>query len=134
MTMFLRMAIAGVFVVSAASLFVSAEDKAPTQADLDFFDKKVKPILTERCYECHSAKAKKVKGKLKLDTKEDFEKGGEDGKIVEGSDLDKSPIVKAVRWMDEDLKMPPKKKLPDAEIKTIEEWVKRGAPYPATKK
>lgn len=128
------MAIAGVFVISAASVFVSAEDKAPNKADLDFFDKKVKPILTERCYECHSAKAKKVKGKLKVDTKEDFEKGGEDGKIVVPGDLEKSPMIKAVRWVDEDLQMPPKKKLTDAEIKTLEEWVKRGAPYPATAK
>jgi hypothetical protein len=128
------MALAGLVGFNAAALFISAEEKGPSKEDLTFFDEKVKPILINQCYDCHSAKAKKVKGKLKLDTKEDFEKGGENGKIVDGTDPEKSMMIKAVRWMDEDIKMPPKKKLADAEIKTLEEWVKRGAPYPATKK
>ena len=69
-----------------------------------------------------------------MDTKEDFLKGGEDGKIVEPGNPDKSMIIKAIRWEDEDTKMPPKKKLSDEQIKNFEEWVKRGAPYPETKK
>src|SRR5262245_3720450 len=115
---------------AAEQLAVAKDDPA----GIEFFEKKIRPVMAERCYECHSAKAKKVKGKLKMDTKEDFEKGGETGKIVIPGDVEKSPIIKAVRWKDEDLQMPPKEKLPDEQIKLFEEWVKMGAPYPATKK
>src|SRR5947199_2187248 len=101
----------------------------------EFFEKKIRPVMVERCYECHSATAKKLKGKLKLDTKEDFEKGGESGAVVVPGDPEKSLLIKAIRYKDEDLQMPPKnKKLPDEQIHDFEQWVKMGAPYPATAK
>src|SRR3954471_6267248 len=101
----------------------------------EFFEKKIRPVMVERCYECHSATAKKLKGKLKLDTKEDFEKGGESGPVVVPGDPEKSLLIKAIRYKDEDLQMPPKnKKLPDEQIHDFEQWVKMGAPYPATAK
>src|SRR3954466_14714781 len=101
----------------------------------EFFEKKIRPVMVERCYECHSATAKKLKGKLKLDTKEDFEKGGESGPVVVPGDPEKSLLIKAIRYKDEDLQMPPKnKKLPDEQIHDFEQWVKMGAPYPASAK
>src|SRR3954453_992691 len=101
----------------------------------EFFEKKIRPVMVERCYECHSATAKKVKGKLKLDTKEDFEKGGESGAVVVAGEAEKSLLIKAIRYKDEDLQMPPKnKKLPDEQIHDFEQWVKMGAPYPASAK
>src|SRR6266566_4886613 len=102
----------------------------------EFFEKKIRPVMVERCYECHSASAKKLKGKFRLDTKEDFEKGGETGAAVTPGDPEKSLLIKAIRYKDEDLQMPPKnKKLPDEQIHDFEQWVKMGAAYPAgTKK
>src|SRR3954468_3654246 len=96
----------------------------------DFFEKQIRPVMVERCYECHSAGAKKVKGKFKLDTKEDFEKGGETGAPVVKGGREKSLLIKAIRYKDEDLAMPPKEKLPDQQIADFEKWVKMGAPYP----
>ena len=70
-----------------------------------------------------------------MDTREGLLKGGEDGPVVKGGDPDGSPLIKAVRYADRDLQMPPKKdgagKLTDGEIAALEDWVKRGAPIPA---
>lgn len=97
----------------------------------EFFEKKIRPVMVERCYECHSATAKKVKGKFKLDTREDFEKGGDSGAPVVAGEPDKSLLIKAIRYKDEDLAMPPKMKLSDEQIHDFEQWVKMGAPYPS---
>src|SRR4051794_31011091 len=97
----------------------------------EFFEKKIRPVMVERCYECHSATAKKLKGKFKLDSKEDFEKGGDTGPAVVAGDPEKSLLIKAIRYKDEDLAMPPKMKLGDEQIRDFEQWVKMGAPYPA---
>ncbi len=99
-------------------------------------------MLVDSCYKCHSATAKKLKGKLKLDSWEGMAKGGESGKasVVPG-DPDKSLLIVAIRYTDKDtadhdaLLMPPEKddkpqKLADAVIKDFEDWVKMGAPYP----
>ncbi|MDQ3621843.1 MAG: PSD1 and planctomycete cytochrome C domain-containing protein [Verrucomicrobiota bacterium] len=98
--------------------------------DVTLFENKVRPILVEHCYECHSAE-KKQKGGLLLDTKEDMLKGGDTGPAIVPGDPAKSLLVQAVRH-ENDLEMPPKKKLSDSQIVTLEEWVKRGAPYPQT--
>ncbi len=109
-----------------------AQEQAPkiSAEDADFFESKVRPVLVERCYECHSAKAEKPKGHLLLDTREGTLKGGDQGPAFVAGDPDRSPLVKAVRWADEDFRMPPKKKLSKDEIAALEEWVKRGAPDP----
>jgi len=101
---------------------VRAEDTA-------FFENKIRPILVERCYECHSAE-KKQKGNLLLDTKEGLLKGGDTGPALVAGDPAKSLLITAVKWTDKDLQMPPKKKLSDEEIAALDEWVKMGAPDP----
>ncbi|MEO6754436.1 MAG: c-type cytochrome domain-containing protein, partial [Chthoniobacteraceae bacterium] len=106
----------------------------PLRADpagADFFEKKVRPLLEQRCLECHSPE-KKVKGGLRLDTREGWAKGGDAGPAVIPGDLDKSLLIEAVRYKNKDLQMPEKRKLPDAEIAILEEWVKMGAPDPRT--
>jgi hypothetical protein len=100
------------------------------QSDLDFFEKKVRPILVERCHECHSAGAKKLKGGLYLDSRAGLLKGGDTGPAIVPGDAQKSLLVKALRWTDPDLSMPPKKKLSGEEIATFEEWIQKGAPWP----
>ncbi len=113
----------------------AAQDAAPPPdaAGVDFFEKKIRPVLAEKCYSCHSAAAEKLKGNLFLDTREGTLKGGDLGPSVVPGDPDRSLLVKAVRWTDEDLRMPPKKKLSPDQIADFEAWVKRGAPDPRTK-
>jgi len=104
---------------------------APDSEALNFFEAKIRPVLVESCYECHSA-GKKQKGGLVLDTKAGWEKGGDTGPALTPGDVEKSLLVKAIRHTDPDLAMPPKKKLTDAQIADLEAWVKMGAPDPRT--
>jgi len=114
----------------AASLFSAPLHGAEiTPAQTDFFEKKIRPLLAERCYECHSAE-KKQKGNLLLDTKEGTLKGGDTGLALVAGDPEKSLLIKAVKWTDKDLQMPPKKQLNAAQIADLETWVKMGAPDP----
>jgi hypothetical protein len=99
-------------------------------AGVEFFEKNVRPLLVERCYECHSAQSKKLKGKLLVDTREGLLKGGETGPAVVPGDVEKSLLIQAVRYSHEDLQMPPKEPLTKAQIAAFEQWVKMGAPDP----
>ncbi len=113
---------------AAAILLFLAPHGAATEG-IDFFEKKVRPLLAERCLDCHSAE-KKVKGGLRLDTREGWATGGDSGAAIVPGDPDKSLFITAIRYTDRDLQMPEKKKLPAAEIAVLEEWVKMGAPDP----
>ena len=98
-----------------------------------FFEKKIRPVLTEKCYKCHSEKSEKVKGGLFLDTREGTRRGGDSGAAVVPGDLKESLLIEAVRYGTKDLAMPPEKnggKLSDAVIQDLETWVKMGAPDP----
>jgi Protein of unknown function (DUF1553)/Protein of unknown function (DUF1549)/Planctomycete cytochrome C len=106
---------------------------AEDPAGIEFFEKKIRPILVENCYKCHSAQSEKVKGGLLLDTRDGLLKGGDNGPAIEPGNPDKSLLIKAVRYMDENLQMPPKGgKLPADQIASLEAWVKMGAPDPRT--
>jgi hypothetical protein len=107
-----------------------AQQSDAEREGLEFFEKRIRPVLADTCYSCHSAKAEKVKGALLLDTREGTLKGGETGPAVVPGDLEKSLLIKAVRHVDPDFKMPPKKKLPAEAIADLEAWVKMGAPDP----
>ena len=103
---------------------------APTPEQLDFFEKKVRPLLAESCYSCHSNKAKKLKAGLLLDHGSTVLEGGDSGPSVVPGDPDKSLLIEAVRYKNPDMQMPPKKRLAEEEIAALEEWVKMGAPWP----
>ena len=104
-------------------------------ADLAFFESKIRPLLAEHCYSCHSAKAEKLKGGLYVDSLEGLLKGGDLGAALVPGDAEKSLLIKAVRYADADLQMPPKgKKLSDRQIADLTRWVKAGAPWPETDK
>lgn len=107
------------FVVRGEEL---AKDKA------EFFEKHIRPVLVEHCYECHSTQAVKLKGKLLLDSREAVLKGGESGPAVVPGDPDASLVVQALRF--ENFEMPPKGKLPAETIAKFEQWVKEGAADP----
>src|SRR5439155_24725684 len=100
-------------------------------ANVDFFEQKIRPVLVEQCYKCHSAEAKPAKGGLRLDSREAFLKGGDSGPAVVAGRPDASLLIKAIRHTDEALKMPPKQRLSGAVVADFEKWVALGAPYPA---
>jgi mono/diheme cytochrome c family protein len=115
---------------SATSSF-AAEKLDPAAAE--FFENKIRPMLAEHCYSCHSDKAEKLKGGLYLDTKAGMLKGGDNGPAIVPGEVEKSLLIKAIRYTDENLQMPPKgKKFSSAQIADFEEWVKMGAPDPRT--
>src|SRR5262245_57529212 len=111
---------------------VFAEQPADT-AGIEFFESKIRPVLVDRCYQCHSQKAEKLKGDLYLDSREAILKGGENGPAIVPGNPEKSLLIKAIRYSDENLQMPPKgKKLGAEQIADFESWVKMGAPAPQT--
>ncbi|HSH93168.1 MAG TPA: PSD1 and planctomycete cytochrome C domain-containing protein, partial [Roseimicrobium sp.] len=110
-----------------------AASAAPTKISpeqSEFFEKKIRPILSQNCYKCHS-EAEKVKGGLIMDSRDALLKGGDSGPGLVPGKPDKSLIIKAVRYEDKDLAMPPKgDKLSDEDIEALVNWVKMGAPDP----
>ncbi|MCP4857577.1 MAG: DUF1553 domain-containing protein [Fuerstiella sp.] len=105
-----------------------AEDSKFSASDFEHFEKKIRPLLSRRCYSCHSGTAKTVHGGLRLDTFTDLQRGGDSGPALVPGDARKSLLVEVLHY-DGDIQMPPKGKLPDAEIAVLTEWVKRGAPF-----
>ncbi len=107
---------------------------APNQvspADAAFFEKKIQPLLSENCHKCHSHTADKIKGGLVVDSLAGLLKGGDTSPAIVPGEPDKSLLIKAIRYTDEDLQMPPKgKKLSVEQIADLEKWVKLGAPWP----
>lgn len=101
-----------------------ANESSPAQ----FFETRVRPLLAERCFDCHGEK--KQKGGLRLDGKAAFERGGDHGAVVVAGDPGHSRLVTAIQHTDPDFKMPPKEKLSDRQIATLTAWIKAGAYYP----
>ncbi len=117
----------------AVSASAAVKEAAPDPAGLDFFEKRIRPVLAEKCYKCHSADAEKIKGGLVLDTREGARHGGDNGPAVVPGDLKGSLLIEALRYENKDFAMPPKKaggKLPDNVIKDFEKWIEMGAPDP----
>jgi len=92
-----------------------------------FFEKKIRPILVENCYECHSEKAKKVKANLFLDTRAGWMQGGDSGTVIVPKKLGQSLLFKAISYENNDLRMPPDGKLSKEAIKNLQKWILEGA-------
>jgi mono/diheme cytochrome c family protein len=126
--------VASLFLPAGALAADPANPVAPAQisaADLQFFESKIRPILVDNCYKCHSRDADKVKGGLLLDSREALLAGGGSGPVLVLGKPDESLLIQAIRYTDPDLQMPPKdKKLSDRQIADLTEWVQRGAPDP----
>ncbi len=119
------------FLAATASPCFAAVTAEPTKEQAAFFENKIRPILVENCYKCHSLEKGKSKGDLTLDSRAGLLKGGENGPIVVPGDPAKSSLVTAVTYLDKDLQMPPKgEKLTDQQIADLTTWVKMGAPDP----
>ena len=127
-----RQGIAVAFLVAIASLAAAAGwaaevPGAPSAEDVEFFESRVRPLLVEHCAGCHSHAAGEPEGNLSFDTR--AETLGHEGLAVPGKP-EQSLIVEVVRY-DGKLQMPPDGRLPPEAIATIEEWVRRGLPWPA---
>ncbi|MGV3773194.1 MAG: DUF1553 domain-containing protein [Verrucomicrobiales bacterium] len=110
-------------------LLTSTRVDAATEAEgLEFFEKRIRPLLVEHCYECHSGL--KQKGGLRLDSAAAVLSGGDSGPAIVPGKPEESLLITSVSWSDSDLQMPPKNKLPDREMEALREWVRQGAPDP----
>jgi hypothetical protein len=102
--------------------------------DVEFFEQKIRPVLAEKCFDCHSVEAKSLKGNLLLDSREGLLKGGDTGPAFDEAAPKKSLLLSAIHYADPETAMPPKKaggKLPEQAIADITAWMEAGAPWPA---
>lgn len=119
---------------TASIILIIALHARSTMADdagkIAYFEKTIRPLLINRCYDCHSVESGKHKGGLLLDSRDAVLKGGDSGPALIAGNPEKSRLIESIRYHNEDLQMPPKGALPSAEVKALEEWIKLGAPDP----
>ena len=116
---------------AAAVLFLGASLAwALEPSDEAFFEAKIRPLLIENCYECHSAESGKTKGGLRLDSQQGWVRGGDSGPAIAPNNPDASLLFKAINYRDPDLQMPPDGKLSVDSIALLRHWIVQGAPGP----
>ncbi|MFO0803120.1 MAG: PSD1 and planctomycete cytochrome C domain-containing protein [Gemmataceae bacterium] len=116
------------FRFSLIALALLLTQRSATAADGNaFFEKKVRPVLVEKCVSCHGEK--KQAGELRVDSRKALLAGGDRGPALVPGKPEESLLIRAVRH-NEELKMPQKTKLPQSDIDALAEWVKLGAPWP----
>ena len=98
-------------------------------AALEFFEKKIRPLFVENCYNCHSANTN-AKGGLRVDDRGGLLAGGDNGPVIVVGHPEKSMLIKAVHYTDSDLQMPPKKQLTPEQVADLSQWIKDGAAWP----
>ncbi len=98
------------------------------QAEVEFFEKKIRPVLVEHCYKCHAASGEAIKGGLQLDHRDGLLQGGDSGPAIEPGKPDKSLLIASLKY--DSYEMPPAGKLPDHIIRDFETWIANGAVDP----
>lgn len=122
--------------LSAGLLFLPAQavqaqaDPHPDPAKLEFFEKKVRPLLVDNCYNCHSAD-NKAAGGLRVDDHNGLLQGGGRGPAFVAGRPEQSLLIKAIRRTDAKLKMPPDNALTEEQVGILEQWIRDGAVWPA---
>jgi hypothetical protein len=120
----------GVCAPVLVALAAAGVARAQPPTSVEFFEKKVRPVLIAHCLECHGADPKKPKGGLRLTSRAEMLKGGDTGPAVVADQPTTSRLLQAVRYASDDLKMPPKGRLRESEIADLEAWVKAGVVWP----
>ena len=115
--------------LGALAVAVSAPARGD-EPEHEFFEGKIRPVLVERCYQCHGAAAKKSKGGLRLDSSAGLLKGGDSGAAVVAGNVDESLLIEAIAHGGGIAAMPPEGKLPDRVVEDFRVWIGRGAPMP----
>ncbi len=116
--------------LGAFTLVPSLRANDVIKQQLEYYNTKIAPVLAEKCYKCHSGTEDKVKGGLTLDSKEGMLRGGDTGPAVVPGNVEKSLLIRAIAYGDEDMQMPPKEKLPSSVVADFAVWIKMGAPVP----
>lgn len=96
----------------------------------EFFESRIRPLLVEHCYDCHSAEAGKAKGGLRLDSREGWAKGGDSGPAIVPGSPDDSLLIRGVHAWEKNFTMPPDEPLSPEQVADLVQWVKSGAPDP----
>ena len=109
------------------SLALAADELSPEQ--LEFFENKIRPVLIENCYKCHTVEGGQ-RGGLLLDSRQGWQDGGDTGPVIVQGNAEESALIQAIRYTDPDFQMPPDGPLPETVIRDFEVWVKMGAPDP----
>jgi cytochrome c553 len=120
----------GFAVLNAATLTASAQTPPRHDAAVEFFEKRVRPVLVGNCYTCHSADTNS-KGGLRVDDRNGLLQGGNSGPAVVPGKPDESLLLLAVRHDEGAPKMPPKKHLSSDQVADLTTWIKDGAAWPA---
>lgn len=98
-----------------------------------FFESRIRPVLVKQCFECHSADAKTVEAKFRVDSRSGLRQGGESGPAIVPGKPDESRLIRALRYTGSEVsEMPPSEKLSPEVIADFEKWVAMGAPDPRT--
>ena len=116
--------------ISIPTLVASSLSLLRADESLEFFEKEIRPVLAEKCYSCHAADAKKLKGGLQLDHREHLLAGGDTGPAIVPGDIEASLLIESIRYGNDDLQMPPKEKLDAETVAKFEKWITAGAPWP----
>ena len=116
--------------LAAAGMLRAAAGTESTPAQLDFFEKRIRPLLVDACYRCHSAGKEDPKGGLRLDSAAALLKGGENGAVISPGRPDQSRLIEAVSGKNPDLMMPPRRPLTPVQVADLTAWVADGAPWP----
>jgi hypothetical protein len=121
------------FVVTGfqVSVCFSQEEQKLTPEAIQFFENKIRPVLAEHCYRCHSIDGQSVRGGLSVDHRDALLAGGESGPAIVPGNLDESFLWNAINHRD--IRMPPKSKLPDTVLADFRKWIEMGAPDPRVK-
>lgn len=110
------------------SPYAAAFAAKPSEKQLAFFEKRIRPVLVQHCYECHSAESKSIEGGLLLDSRAGMIKGGDNGVVILPGNPDASLLIQAVKHLDSGPMMPPESRLKEEQIADLVQWVKEGAP------
>ncbi len=94
----------------------------------EFFERKIRPVLVEHCYECHAGDADAIQGGLRLDHPDAMLRGGDSGALFVAGDPDKSLLISAIRY--DDVEMPPDGPLEQRIVRDFEHWIQSGANDP----
>ena len=113
------------------ALFLSAAALAAAQSpEIEFFERKIRPVLVEQCEVCHSSRLAEPMGGLRVDSRDGLLQGGASGAAFVSGDPERSLLIKALRYLDPVLKMPPTGKLPNHVVEDFTAWIASGAADP----
>ncbi len=120
-------------VLFAGCLFAICESsvgKETNDEGIAYFETKVRPILVEHCYSCHSRESGEANGQLTLDSRPSMLMGGTRGKVIDVSSPGRSLLIRAIEYHDAEILMPPDGKIPEPQIAILRKWIEMGAPDP----